>query len=131
MTSKPLPKIKTRTKLGNIFKSREAPTNSQSETKIMSEPEPVSKPPAAASVAESPTLATNTPEAAAVKLEASNLNQPKTTAISLWNRAYDNLRENDKKLVEFYERLLSGELQTTTTPKNGIYTSITICEIHC
>lgn len=35
------------------------------------------------------------------------------SAVSLWDRAYDALRESDRQLVGRYEELLSRELQTT------------------
>lgn len=45
---------------------------------------------------------------------------PESPKISLWDRAYDGLKERDAQLVKEYEQLLSRELQTITGPKNGL-----------
>ncbi|KAL6894707.1 hypothetical protein GGI43DRAFT_412007 [Trichoderma evansii] len=87
----------------SITKPGEAPTNLQSKPKPLPEPAPEdTASPLAAITASVPNLA----EPTAVTLNT--LKQPK---ISLWDRAYDSLREKDKKLVEAYEELLSRQLQ--------------------
>lgn len=136
MASRRLYKIKkVLSRLGNTFICRTQPIESESETEPVSEPKPVSKASAAATFLEPPTIAptipTNISETAPVIVETPTLNQSNRVEPSLWNRAYDNLKEKDKKLVEIYEELLSRELQTSNTPKNGIYLSMTICKMHC
>ncbi|PNP40969.1 hypothetical protein TGAMA5MH_06835 [Trichoderma gamsii] len=93
MSSKPLSKIKkVFLKLRRVFKRRKPPINQQSEAKPTFVPEPVSKAPPTSTFEKS----------------------------SLWDRAYDSLKERDEKLVKAYEQLLSRELQTITHPKNDI-----------
>lgn len=116
MASTTLSKIKILSKLGKIFKPREAPANPQPKAKHASAPEPDSKAPTTTSLAKIPTPVANIPEPAALTVETSDQSK-----ISLWDRAYDSLRQKDKKLVEGYEQLLSRELQTTTNPNNGIH----------
>lgn len=124
MASKRLSKIKkVLSKLGKIFKcKKQQPMEPQSQT----EPETVSKALeaeswAAAPTAQTITLPTNTSDAAPVIPETSNLSQSKIVETSLWDRAYDGLREKDRKLIDVYERLLSRELPTSTNTKSGTH----------
>ncbi|GFP58783.1 hypothetical protein TASIC1_0011015000 [Trichoderma asperellum] len=126
MASKQQSKIKrVLLKLKKIFKCKKRqPIEPPSKTQPVSESETVSKALETTSLATAPTaptitLPTNIPDAAPVIPETSNLSQSKIET-SLWDRAYDGLREKDRKLVEEYEQLLSIELQTSTSTKNDL-----------
>ncbi|KAK5993794.1 hypothetical protein PT974_07231 [Cladobotryum mycophilum] len=141
MTPKPLSKIKRFSRLGKIFKTRtrngsvdsgadastpeEASQNPQPNTNLTSSildsslpsaSESASQGSTTASLADNPTSTANTPEPVAVRVET--VDQSEAAKISLWDRAYDSLREKDEQLVEEYEELLSRELQSNTGSNN-------------
>lgn len=63
---------------------------------------------------------TNAIEPAGLELQVSG--QSENLKPSLWDRAYDDLKKTDGKLVEEYEKLLSTQLQTNTGQKPFIPT---------
>lgn len=105
-----------KSKLKEIIKLREISTKLQPKKKLLSGPNPLSEDTTTPSLATITTSVANIPEPTAVILRT-----PEPSKISLWDRAYDSLRERDAQLVKEYEQLLSRELQTITSPKNDIH----------
>lgn len=93
-----------------IAKPREAPTKPQLKAPLSPAPDRGSED------------ATNTTPVATIAKPADDdiPKTPEPPKISLWDRAYDGLKERDAQLVKEYEQLLSRELQTITSPKNGV-----------
>ncbi|KAL7934415.1 hypothetical protein V8C35DRAFT_280150 [Trichoderma chlorosporum] len=61
---------------------------------------------------ETPPSTTNTPQPSPIRLQTSE-----SANLSLWDRAYDSLKETDGQQVEEYEKLLSRELQAVGSRK--------------
>ncbi|KAM0518142.1 hypothetical protein ACHAPE_004549 [Trichoderma viride] len=111
MASKLLCNFRVSTKFLKIFKSRKFSTKPQTEKKSASTLDSTSE--------VTDTSAANPSSAAKIFEPAAPISEtPDLLEVSLWDRAYDNLREKDKALVEEYERLLSRELPSSNSPKN-------------
>ncbi|PON25201.1 hypothetical protein TGAM01_v205886 [Trichoderma gamsii] len=113
MASKLLCNFRLIPKLPKIFRFRKSSSKPQPqpEKKRASTLDSASE--ATDTSAANPPLTTKIFEPAAPIPETPNL-----LKVSLWDRAYDNLREKDKTLVEDYERILSRELPKDISPKN-------------
>ncbi|EHK20670.1 uncharacterized protein TRIVIDRAFT_49885 [Trichoderma virens Gv29-8] len=79
--------------------------------------EPISQNSAAPYLADILPSAAITPDPAPASSQTSTPSE--AVKVSLWDRAYDSLREKEGQQVEEYEELLSRELQATTGSKNG------------
>jgi hypothetical protein len=63
----------------------------------------------------SPTASSNQPALHGTHTSPTLPEQSRTTAVpSLWDRAYEALRKEDRQLVDNYEKLLSRELEKTS-----------------
>ncbi|KAK2616856.1 hypothetical protein QQS21_000234 [Conoideocrella luteorostrata] len=70
----------------------------------------------AAFLAPESTASTPLPASQAIRSCPTPPQESEHAAQSLWDRAYDRLRESDRGLVDKYEKLLSLELSSTTMP---------------
>ncbi|UKZ82695.1 hypothetical protein TrVFT333_010490 [Trichoderma virens FT-333] len=134
MASKKLFKIKGFSRLRKIFRSwsRNDPASTNKDALMPKDPslkpehsaqtastaEPISQASAAPYLADILPSAAIAPDPAPASSQTSTPSE--AVKVSLWDRAYDSLREKEGQQVEEYEELLSRELQATTGSKNDI-----------
>ncbi|KAH7232414.1 hypothetical protein B0J15DRAFT_409195 [Fusarium solani] len=75
--------------------------------------------PAPSTAGPSPTVSIRPPASLESRTSPTQLEQSGPAVRSLWDRAYDALREKDARLVEEYEKLLSRELPKTASSSDA------------
>ncbi|KAL6812523.1 hypothetical protein J3E69DRAFT_348833 [Trichoderma sp. SZMC 28015] len=111
------------TDLSKRASEKETPSSNQhSETNPTSAFQPTSRGSTTPSLVKTPLPVANISDSTVVR--SSVRSESEKIKISLWDRAYDSLKEKDKQLVEYYEELLSTELQINDSQE---CTSIASC----